>query len=672
MTMTFKNTFVTVFFTLIVSFSIHANADSLLNILKNKNTADTTKVNIYNKLSKHYTGIDSRLGLKYGYLANSLAKKINYEKGLAKSYAAIGSFYFYFNNNIDSSMYFMSLGLALPNKSTYKEVYGELLKKKGVGFFYKGTTDSALVYFKNSLTQYELLKDSFEVIKALNNIGTIQLKLQNYKDAISYFYKCLKYDEAKKDSVSIASDYNNIALVFADKKDFKSSLIYYNKALKIRESFSDSLGIARLYVNIANIYIDQQKHEQARITLDKGIPMIDTMQERDLYTKILNNLGIVNLREKKYDEALSNFLNVIRIKDEIGIDENSAGLMGNLGSLYFEKKQYLKAIPYCIKGYEFAVESGELEVQRNCKKILSKCYALTGQGDLAVESIKSYIALGDSIYTLNLNKEISETQVKYETEKKEQENKSLIQLNELNKAKIQSRNVAIASLIIGLILIISIVLWRVNVSRLKKKQIELEAAQKIQQEKERISRDLHDNVGGQLSYILYSLDDIKDDDKQKREELSKNINESVRTVITNLRETIWAINDESITVNDLSDKLKVYSRSMFKNSNTKIIFTENVSSNIILNSLVGLNLYRICQEIINNAFKYSKASELKIKISANDKTTIEITDNGIGFDINNSSNGFGLKNIKDRASEIGASVHIEANKNQGTSYTLVV
>lgn len=650
----------------------NSKADSLFNLLKIKSTADTTKVNIYNSLSKIYTGLDSRDGLKYGYLANSLAKKVKYEKGLAKSYAALGSFYFYFNNDIDSLMYFMNLGLALPNKNNYREIYGELLKKKGVGFFYRGTTDSALVYFKNSLTQYELLKDSFEVIKALNNIGGIQLKLQNYKDAISYFYKCLKYDEAKKDSVSIATDYNNIALVFADKKDFKSSLIYYNKALKIREAFSDSIGVARLYVNIANIYIDQQKHNEARITLDKGIPMIDTMKERDLYTKILNNMGIVNLREKKYDEALSNFLNVIRIKDEIGIDENSAGLMGNLGSLYFEKNQYLKAIPYCVKGYELAVESGELEVQRNCQKLLSKCYALTGQGALAVESIKSYIALGDSIYNLNLDKEISETQVKYETEKKEQENKLLQQENSLSQAKLETRNRTIIILVFAIVLIAIFIVWRINVSKLKKKQLELQASEKLQKEKERISRDLHDNVGGQLSYILYSLDDIKSEDKQKREELSKNINESVRSVIQNLRETIWAINDESLTINDLSDKLKVYSRSMFKNSNTKIVFSENIESDIILNSLVGLNLYRICQEIINNAFKYSKATQLKFTINSSEKATIVIEDDGKGFDLNEQSEGFGLKNIHDRAQEIGASVTISAIKNQGVTFTIVV
>jgi signal transduction histidine kinase len=90
-------------------------------------------------------------------------------------------------------------------------------------------------------------------------------------------------------------------------------------------------------------------------------------------------------------------------------------------------------------------------------------------------------------------------------------------------------------------------IWRINIINLKKKQKELEATQAIQKEKERISRDLHDNVGGQLSYVLYSLDGINTDDKSKRTEITGNVNESVRNVISNLRETIWAINDEAIS-----------------------------------------------------------------------------------------------------------------------------
>ena len=93
--MKFRILFLLYFSAVITVKSQNSKADSLFNLLKIKSTADTTKVNIYNSLSKVYTGLDSRDGLKYGYLANSLAKKVKYEKGLAKSYAALGSFYFY-------------------------------------------------------------------------------------------------------------------------------------------------------------------------------------------------------------------------------------------------------------------------------------------------------------------------------------------------------------------------------------------------------------------------------------------------------------------------------------------------------------------------------------------------------------------------------------------------
>lgn len=646
--------------------------DSLLLVIKNKNTLDTSKVNAYNQLSKYYTSIDSRDGLKYGYLANKLAKKSNYEKGLAKSYAALGSFYFYFNNNIDSLMYFMDLGLAMPNKNNYREIYGELLKKKGVGFYYKGTTDSAVAYFKSSLVQYEKLKDSFEVIKALNNIGSIYAKQLKYNEAITYFYRCLKFDEIKHDSESIATDYNNIAIVLTDKKDFKSALNYLNKSLKIRTDLKDSNGVARLYLNIVNIYIDELKYKEGIEMLQTGVSLIDTTKERDLYTKFLNNLGIIHLRTKNYHQALSYFLNDIRIKNDIGATDNLSAVYGNIGSLYAELKEYKKAIPNCIKGYELAVKSGELDIQRNCQKILARSYALTDEGDKAVEAMKLYTGINDSIYHLNLDKQITETQIKYETDKKEQENKSLSQLNELNETKLIVRNRTILILIAGLVIIISIVLWRINAIRLKKKQLELESTQKIQKEKQRISRDLHDNVGGQLSYVLYSLDDIDTSDINKRTEVKTNINDSIRSVIQNLRETIWAINDEDLSINDISDKLKVYARTMFKNTSTKIIFSEKINQNIKYNALVGLNLYRICQEIINNAFKYSKATELKISITTDSKTTISLSDNGVGFDKHQTTDGFGLTNIKSRASETGVQLTVVSETNKGVSYTLIV
>jgi signal transduction histidine kinase len=198
--------------------------------------------------------------------------------------------------------------------------------------------------------------------------------------------------------------------------------------------------------------------------------------------------------------------------------------------------------------------------------------------------------------------------------------------------------------------------------------------QKLQHDKERIARDLHDNIGGQLSYIIYSLDGINHEDKEKRSEVAGSINQSVRSVINSLRETIWAINDANIDAQDFSDKLKLFARNLFKHGKTKINFTENIKTKREMNSLVGLNLYRICQEILNNAFKYANATEVKIDLQCDEeKLFIVISDNGIGFDITHQNKEhYGLQNIKKRAMEFGISLKLETGINKGTRYELLV
>lgn len=222
------------------------------------------------------------------------------------------------------------------------------------------------------------------------------------------------------------------------------------------------------------------------------------------------------------------------------------------------------------------------------------------------------------------------------------------------------------------IAIVAIIIFTAQKRKYLKKLLELKVQQKIQKEKERISRDLHDNVGGQLSFVLFSIDGIHEKEKQKQELITKNVNESIRTVINNLRETIWAINDEQINVKDLYDKLKVYTRNMFKHSDTVISFQENFNTDKMLDSLTGLNLFRICQEIINNSFKHAAANNLIVFIACSkEKILITIQDDGKGFDCNNlSKKGYGLQNMQSRANEYKIKICCTSNINEGTSYEI--
>jgi signal transduction histidine kinase len=506
------------------------------------------------------------------------------------------------------------------------------LYKKSYEQFKIGKYDDALITNISALKLAEKSNSCDQIAFAYLQVGKMQYYNKERRQALFYFFKSKSLaDSCKIDSIQHII-YHNIGAMYVELRINDSALIFLHKAsdiLQFTNKFSDiskiNAVIADLHLNNTSDYVEAEKYiltaEHYAYKSNNKIWIAFAKMKR----------GILYVRLKNYHQAIKVFQEALNLYDQLRAIE---------GRLY-------------------------------AMRLILDMKILLNSNDTR-EYASKYMEIKDSVYRAEGANKIAEYKTIYETEKKEQENKLLQQENSLNQAKLETRNRTIIILVFAIILIVVIVVWRINASKLKKKQLELEASEKLQKEKERISRDLHDNVGGQLSYVLYSLDDIDTDNVSKRKEIKSNINESVRSVIQNLRETIWAINDESLTINDLSDKLKVYARSMFKNSNTKIIFSENIESDILLNSLVGLNLYRICQEIINNAFKYSNATELKISIHSNEKVTIVIADNGNGFDLNEKPEGFGLKNINDRAHEIGAAVTINASKNNGVNYTIVV
>jgi signal transduction histidine kinase len=289
------------------------------------------------------------------------------------------------------------------------------------------------------------------------------------------------------------------------------------------------------------------------------------------------------------------------------------------------------------------------------------------------ELYDQFVILRDSVFKTETATKIADYKVLYETEKKESQNKLLQQEISLKQSKIDARNKTIIGLLIGVALIILLIVWRLNVIKLKKKLIEIENEKKFQQDRERISRDLHDNVGGQLSYVMFSLEGNEELTQEKRMDKNHQLANALRDVTGNLRETIWTLNKEELSLQDIADKLKLYARNMFAYSSTKLKFNESIEDDKPLNPVFALTIFRICQEIINNVFKHAQATELTITIVKNENIQITIADNGIGFASNSSDgNSFGLSNLQTRAVEINAKLEITSEINKGTRITFVV
>src|SRR5579871_324291 len=224
----------------------------------------------------------------------------------------------------------------------------------------------------------------------------------------------------------------------------------------------------------------------------------------------------------------------------------------------------------------------------------------------------------------------------------------------------------------------SIIVLQYNRRQYQEKIRSLQVQNEIQDERERISKELHDNIGTQLSYISSNVDwmlespvPLNKDEETKR--LSA-VNKTAKEMISDLRETIWAIKKESIQLEELADKLKLFTQTQrILKPNMEINISENIENNIRFSPTEALNIFRICQEAIVNCFRHSGATQLNLDISSStsENFAIIIQDNGKGFEQNEEYHGhYGLENMKARAYELGAGIEIISEEGNGTMMKL--
>lgn len=201
---------------------------------------------------------------------------------------------------------------------------------------------------------------------------------------------------------------------------------------------------------------------------------------------------------------------------------------------------------------------------------------------------------------------------------------------------------------------------------------------KIQYERERIARDLHDNVGSQLTFLLKKIEglqlkpNIKAQDNLVLEELT-------RQTIQELRNTVWLMKQDSPSLSKLQEQ--VYDLVWRLKSITNIKITceldEDNTKEVWLSSSQAINSFRIIQEALQNALKYSQATEIMIKIEilTPAKLLFLVNDNGIGFDktqVDSRKNHNGLINMQARCQILGSNLEINSQPNAGTQISFII
>lgn len=204
----------------------------------------------------------------------------------------------------------------------------------------------------------------------------------------------------------------------------------------------------------------------------------------------------------------------------------------------------------------------------------------------------------------------------------------------------------------------------------------LRSAQKkrLTEIRNRISRDLHDDIGSTLGSISVYSEVAKEIMPEKKDEVLEKIGTASREMLENINDIVWSIKPENDKFAKLEERMKSYAALLLtpKGIRYEITVTDESSSDIFPSEM-RRNVYLIFKEVLFNAVKYSECTEVNIELKwINGKIHMEISDNGIGFDSNHyiAINGNGIPGMQKRAREIGAELKIVSASGTGTRVIL--
>lgn len=241
-------------------------------------------------------------------------------------------------------------------------------------------------------------------------------------------------------------------------------------------------------------------------------------------------------------------------------------------------------------------------------------------------------------------------------------------------------NIAVSVLAISifvlLLMVAVLMIFRIHINRKNKMLLEkqmmaaqfeqtlLQSQIEIQEQTFKyISGELHDNVNQVLSLVRINLNTLPTTESEKIEKMDDLLGKA----ITDLRQLSHSLDADAIRNSGWTDPVMIIFRNLESTGKFKIT-TRITDQPPTIESEKGIILYRILQEAINNIVKHAEATEITFETrNENNSLTIELSDNGKGFDPEQITHGLGLRNLVSRAKMIDANLSIKSKRGSGTS-----
>lgn len=550
-----------------------------------------------------------------------------------------------------------------------------LFRELSYQFLVRQELDSCLKYATLGVACAEEVNDERAKAYNLEMVGNYYYYTALYEKAMDIVSQTLKIGEAIKDPDLLARSYSMMGWIYLEQRRFTGALEVFTQALQLLKSGrGDSEDLALAYYGVASVY--SYRHSAlrdlslAKFFYDSSLRVNPGLQIRER-AFALAELGAANRDFDKLYAKSFEYLNKahLLLANESNHQDGDAYILAEIAFTHTFTKEPVKAKLYATKALSLYNQI-PLHMQiPSVYELLSETFERINDYEMALNMERLNRSLSDSLFSRRNIILVEQIRAQYDDEKRMMEIDRLSKANLLSSVQAKNnRNIAIVVVAASLTIFGLLILNYFNRNRYQRKIQALKLQQSLREERDRIGRDLHDSLGGQLSSISIGLSRVNEASDPV---LIQAVQTMADRALHELRDSLWVMNKEVISIESIEQRVNTLFW-QYRKIETPMQFDLQVQqglSSLTVPSLSGGNLYRIIQEATHNAVKHSNASAFQVTIERSQRNlAVTIQDNGAGFEISakESSEHFGLRNMKKRAEEIDARFRISSEIGKGT------
>ena len=595
--------------------------------------------------------------------------------------------------------------------------------------------DSALVYAEKLITLAVNAKSDQLLANAYSTMANLKIAKALPDEAFALNDKSYAINDKLDNAIELSKNYSLYGTIYQNKADYVNATLNFNKALNLANDTKQYVTISYCYRCLSKINLVQEKNEKALDYANKAInyqPNNSNPREKAMaFLAVADYYGNIN----NFDSSERYYQQAYKILDSNKIEISKAWVLSLWAILYAEKEpiktteMMLKAqsifdtlSPYSVYSSNNIGNLGEmfktlaksdslikligttnfpntksklleesasylkraLSIAQNKKNGLDIYYAsgnlaelLSMKGDY--KAAFEYLIMSDTYKDSIFSQKNKNAIAKLESEKE------VLQLQATNKQRAALNKILIgaaaALLFIGFLGYRNFrnkqVIQKQKITELEKEKqlLTVDAMLKGQEEeRSRLSKDLHDGLGGMLSGVKMSFSNMKENmimDAANTAVFERSITQLDNT-IAELRKVAHNLMPEALVKFGLKTAVTDFCQSMQLSSKIKII-CEQLGSERDLGNSANVNVYRIIQELVNNAVKHAQANQVLVQLTTSvNKVLITVEDDGKGFNIEDieKAAGIGYTNLKHRVAYLNGKIDINSKPNEGTSVNI--